>query len=82
MNSLNHIIFVSRGVVVPRLGLFSDGSQTWESFRASLAPHSTPPGAQCPWAALIPWVTRGNGSEQRTKLSSVLAGYAAKPAAL
>lgn len=45
-------------------------------------PHSTPPGAQCPWAALIPWVTRGNGSEQRTKLGSVLADCVAKLAEL
>ena len=45
-------------------------------------PHSTLPGAQCPWAALIPWVSRGNGSEQQTKLGSVLADCVAKLAEL
>lgn len=44
MNSLKHIIFVNRGVAVPRLRLFSEGSQTWEGFRASFVPHSTPLG--------------------------------------
>jgi hypothetical protein len=44
--------------------------------------HSTPLGAQCPWTALLPWVTRGNGSEQRTKLSSVLANNAGRLAKL
>lgn len=44
IKSVKHILFVRRGIAVPRLRLFSDGSQTWEKFRASLALHSTPRG--------------------------------------